>query len=200
MITNELDSASSGELSSSRRSQRKKLKSSSESNESSNLLPLRTFHLHSSTSLQIVVTRTFLSMLDTISKTLQITDEKSSSTAGDVGENIAAIGGPAPSSDPATATSGVSDEYSAYEQEEEMLFEKLKNRLVHDHEHEHESSPDHVERSSPAKDHYSDEKTSDNNQQQQGEENASFNFLIRNELGADVYLEALNGFHVKKIN
>ena len=171
MITNELDSAS--DLNSKRT--RKKLKGNTTENETTNLVPLRTFHMHSDTSLQIVVTRTFLSMLDTISKTLQASSgmksEKSSSTIDY--ERMSSLVG-----------EDAIDEYSAYEQEEEMLFEKFKNRV---HQKRSDLSPSHSEDGYEIK---SDEQHED--------DNPSFNFLIRNELGVDVYLEAKHGFHVKR--
>lgn len=173
MITNELDSPSDQ---SSKRN-RKKLKGNTNENETTNLVPLRTFHMHSDTSLQIVVTRTFLSMLDTISKTLQASSgagmksEKSSSTIDY--ERMSSLVG-----------EDAIDEYSAYEQEEEMLFEKFKNRV---HQRRSDLSPSHSEDGYEIKgdEHHDDD-------------NPSFNFLIRNELGVDVYLEAKHGFHVKR--
>ncbi len=43
----------------------------------SNLKPIRTFHVHSSSSLQFVVTKNFLDLIETVGKSFQIKDEKS---------------------------------------------------------------------------------------------------------------------------
>ena len=150
MITNELEQ---GEFS--KASQRKKVKSSEQ--QSTNIAPLRTFHMHSSRSLQLVVTRTLLNMLDTISKTLALSDS-SAQTIGSGGR--------------------VDDEYETYELEEEMLLEKFKTRRK-----------DQDESTSHLNDANNKEHDDDN-------ENLSFNFLVKNQLGVDVHLESLQGFHV----
>jgi hypothetical protein len=134
----------------------------------SNLRPLRTFHMHSSTPLQLVITKTFLSMLDTISKTLQLNETTEASTA----------------------RKGESSQYEAFEMEEDMLMEKYQNRLAE-------------EKLKALNNEGGDETTEevvvvveDGGEQaaQQTDENPSFNFLIKNELGLDLELEALQGF------
>jgi hypothetical protein len=159
MITNEIDSEVQSKL-----DRKKKVKS--ELNEHlNNLKPVRTFHMHSTKPLQIVVTRTFLSMLDTISKTLQVNSDSSNEIQ-------------------AKSSGG---EYEIYELEEEMLLEKFKNRRMQESIQPEEHQDDN--RSLPVED-FSDEKNEEH------EENPSFNFLIKNELGVEVLLEAVNGFQV----
>lgn len=160
MITNELEQSDLSKM-----SHRKKAKSGSSEQPNTNLLPLRTFHMHSSRSLQLVVTRTLLGMLDTISKTLALNES-------------------------VDATSQVDDEYETYEREEEMLLEKLKSRKLAAHAKDQE---DEVERPSTAHLENLDDK---NREHDDDSENFSFNFLVKNQLGVDVQLDALQGFHV----
>jgi hypothetical protein len=145
----------------------------------SNLRPLRTFHMHSSTPLQLVITKTFLSMLDTISKTLQLNETTK-----------------------ANARKGESSQYEAFEIEEDMLMEKYQNRLAKEKLKavNNEGGEQTIEGSSPSEDVVVVEDGDEQTVSQQTDENPSFNFLIKNELGLDLELEALQGFKFQNMD
>jgi hypothetical protein len=123
-----------------------------------NLKPIRTFHVHSSSSLQFVVTKNFLNLIETVGKSFQIKDEKSVDKQ---------------------------DELDLFELEEECLIEKL-NKTIGNKVDESDSDFEEIERE------WDDGAEED-------EENTSFNFLIKNELGYDVSLESISGFKVLNI-
>jgi hypothetical protein len=121
----------------------------------SNLKPIRTFHVHSSSSLQFVVTKNFLDLIETVGKSFQIKDEKSVDKQ---------------------------DDLDLFELEEECLIEKL-NKTMGNKVDDSDSEFEEIERE------WDDGAEED-------EENTSFNFLIKNELGYDVSLESISGFKV----
>jgi len=110
----------------------------------------RSFQIHSDTSLQFVVTKTFLGLIDTVGRTLSLADEEA---------------------DELTEWSEVKEDL---EMEEDLMIEKVAQ--------ERKNIGEIVER-------LEDEESEE-------EENLSFNFLIKNELGLDVMLESLFGFMV----
>jgi vacuolar protein sorting-associated protein 13A/C len=134
------------------RLKRKKSLSSEISDQTTNLKPIRTYHVHSPSSLQFVVTRTFLNLLDTIQKSFKVYDQNEASQ----------------------------DDYEFYEQEEERLIEDLKTEML------------------PNLDTSVEEAGEDD--EDYDEENQSFNFLIKNELGYDVSLEPMSGFKFQNLN
>lgn len=116
--------------------------------------PLKTFIMQSKVPLQLVVTKTFLNMLETVTKSLKIEDD--------------------------THTSVDKDDYEMYEIEEDMLIEKFRNNLV----------KEEILLDSDMSDMSDDDY----------EENPSFNFLIKNELGFDVSLQAQLGFKFQNVD
>lgn len=168
MLTNELD-ISGDQSSVARASQRRKMQSNSSPQNSTNLFPLRTFHMHSSNSLQLVITRSFLSMLDAIQKTLKLgRSDHESNTASAISSDT---------------------DYAMCEQEEETLLERLRNRMI-----QPVSDDLHQDEQITKLEDFSDDNTDSNSEEI--DENPSFNFLLKNQLGVDVSLEALHGFHV----
>lgn len=129
---------------------RKAMKKSESSREldkhSNNLKVVRSFQVTSETSLQFVVTRTFMGLIDTVVKTLTIGDEANEKAEGELFEDKTEV-----------------------EMEENLIMENLRaGQLVEE-----------------------DELLID-----EDEENLSFGFLVKNELGFDVQLESLFGFKV----
>ncbi len=123
--------------------------------------PVKTFHMHSDVTLQFIVTKTFLNMLDTITKTLRIEDD---------------------SSEPSLER----DDYDMLENEEDQLIERYRDRMGKNPQDELASSDLEDLDEADADDKYDD--------------NPSFNFLVKNELGFDVSLEALSGFKFQNID
>lgn len=114
--------------------------------------------MHSSTPLQFVITKTFLGMLDTVSKTFIVTSNEEQANSDQV------------------------EEYETMELEEETLIEKFQSKI--NKKMDDQSQVDEVEEV-------------DN---EANEENPSFNFLIKNELGFDVSLNALSGFKFQNLD
>ena len=82
---------------------RQKKKPKSELNiHTSNLKPIHTFHVHSSSSLQFVITKTFLNLIETVGKSFQIKNEK-------IADKV--------------------EDYDLFELEEECLIEKLNKTI-----------------------------------------------------------------------
>ncbi|CAF0704730.1 unnamed protein product [Brachionus calyciflorus] len=120
-----------------------------------NIRPVQTFQISSLIPLQFVITKTFLSMLDTVSKTFVLSNDL---TEKNNPEQI---------------------EYDVYEQEEDNLMENFQNKL-----RKEVILMEDVE----------------NEENDRDEENLSFNFLIKNELGFDVNLTALDGFKFQNLD
>ncbi len=118
-----------------------------------NLSVERSFQIHSEVSLQFVVTKTFVGLLDTVGRTLTLADEDA---------------------EEATEWSEVKEDL---EKEEDLIIEKLAG-----------------ERRKAAEEEVVAEGLEDGETEE--EENLSFNFLVKNELGVDVRLESLFGFMV----
>jgi hypothetical protein len=123
--------------------------------------PIKTFHMHSDETLQFVFTKTFLNMLDTITKTLRIEDD---------------------SSEPSLER----DDYDLLENEEDMLIEKYRDNIGKNPQDELANSDLEEFEEADADDKYDD--------------NPSFNFLVKNELGFEVSLEAVSGFKFQNID
>ncbi len=136
------------------KSMQKKKQKSELNIHTSNLKPIRTFHVHSSSSLQFVITKTFLNLIETVGNSFQIKDEKISEKE---------------------------QEYELFELEEECLIEKL-NKTIGKVEN-YDSDFEELEKD-------------DDEDEGNAEDNTSFNFLIKNELGYEVSLESINGFKV----
>ena len=119
-----------------------------------NLKVVRTFQMSSTSSLQFVVTKTFLNMLDTVGKTFSLSSDESVSEY---------------------------DEKDDFELDEALIIENLRNKQT-----EKQLVARQVEQVEPDED---DE-----------EENFSFSFLIKNELGCEINLESLYGFKVNLYN
>ena len=116
-----------------------------------NLKAVRTFQIRSIIPLQFVITKTFLSMLDAVSRTFVLTNELETKNQQQI-------------------------EYDAYEQEEDLLLEKYRKQL-------------------------SDKVVlMEDVDECEDDENPSFNFLIKNELGVDVNLAALTGFKFENLD
>lgn len=140
-----------------------------------NLVPIRTFNLQSNNALQLVVTKTFLSMLDTILKTLKLNDANATST---------------------DASTPLAD-YEQYELEEEQLMEKFRNRFNHEND---EATVKDDDRSPSLEDFDEGNELTVGASDQSADENPSFNFLIKNDLGLDLELEALSGFKFQNLD
>lgn len=135
---------------------RKAMKKSTSTSEldkhSNNLKVLRSFQITSETSLQFVVTRTFMGLIDTVIKTLTIGDD-ANETEGEL-----------------------YDDKTEMEMEENLIMENLK--------------------AGQTETGTAEEALADELQIDEDDENLSFGFLIKNELGFDVKLESLFGFRV----
>ena len=117
---------------------------------SNNLKVVRTFQMFSSTSLQFVITKTFLKLLDTVGKTFSLSSDESASEY---------------------------DEKNDFEIEEALFIENLRNNQT-----EKQLAAGQV-------------KLVEQDEEDE-EENFSFSFLIKNELGCDINLESVYGFKV----
>jgi hypothetical protein len=133
--------------------------------------PVQTFHLHSNDTLQFVITKTFLNMIDTISKTLKIesVDDELSSN-----DKLASM-----------------DDYELYELEEDVLIERFRSKYAN--ERSEKSLNTKVAE-------YSEEDEYDFFDEKDYEENQSFNFLIKNELGYDIEIKAESGFSFQNLD
>lgn len=123
-----------------------------------NLKAVRTFQMHSSSPLQFVVTKTFIGMLDTISKAFIVSSEDQKYQDN--------------------------EEYDTYELEEDILIEQFRDRI---------NKKNQIENKVILMD-------DEENEEELNDENPSFNFLIKNELGYDLQLEALSGFKFQNLD